>query len=91
MASYELRFKRSVRKDLRAIANADVRRILDCIEALRSQPRPKGCEKLTGAERYRVRVGVYRVVYEIIDQQLIVIVVKVGHRRQVYRQVYRQG
>ena len=85
MASYELRFKRSVRKDLRAIPNADVRRILAFIEALREQPRPEGCEKLTGAARYRVRIGVYRVIYEIIDQQLLVIVVKVGHRRHVYR------
>lgn len=85
MASYELQFKRSVRKDLRAIPNADVRRILLSIEGLQDEPRPPGCEKLTGSERYRIRCGVYRILYEIIDQRLLVIVVKIAQRKQAYR------
>jgi mRNA interferase RelE/StbE len=85
MASYELVFRKSVAKDLRAIPNQDVKRILKRIKALAEDPRPVGCEKLSGQERYRVRQGVYRIVYEIEDERLIVLVVKVGHRREVYR------
>lgn len=85
MASYRLEFRKSVAKDLRPIPKADVRRILARIEALADDPRPPGCEKLSGEERYRVRQGVYRVVYEIQEAVLVVTVVKVGHRRHVYR------
>ncbi len=85
MASYKLVIKQSVARDLRAIPGKDVTRILQRIEALREQPRPPGCEKLSGRERYRVRQGVYRILYEISDNELIVTVVMVGHRRQVYR------
>lgn len=77
-------FKQSVTKDLRAIPNADVRRILDRINTLAENPRGDGCVKLAGQERYRVRQGVYRIVYEIHDDRLVVIVVKVGHRSNVY-------
>ena len=85
MASYELVFKRSVTKDLRAFPKADVKRVLQRIRSLADDPRPPGCEKLSGQERYRVRQGLYRIVYEIDDGILIVLVVKVGHRREVYR------
>ncbi|MES1943505.1 addiction module antitoxin [Salinisphaera sp. PC39] len=85
MASYRLVFRKSVAKDLRPIPNEDVARILRRIEALRDEPRPSGCEKLSGLERYRVRQEVYRIVYEIVDETLVVTVVKVGHRRHVYR------
>ena len=85
MASYELVFKKSVAKDLRALPSADVKRILQRIRALAHDPRPTGCEKLSGQERYRVRQGAYRIVYEIEDSRLVVLVVKVGHRRDVYR------
>jgi mRNA interferase RelE/StbE len=84
MASYRIVFKTSVAKDLRRIPNADVRRILDRIETLAGNPRPDGCVKLSALERYRVRQGVYRIVYEIADTDLIVQVVKVAHRRDVY-------
>lgn len=84
MAKYEIVFKRSVYKDLRPIPNVDVRRILTRIVSLANDPRQAGCEKLSGQERYRVRQGVYRIVYEIADDRLIVTVVKVGHRGQVY-------
>lgn len=85
MASYELIFKKSVTKDLRAFSRQDVRRIMQRIRALAEDPRPAGCEKLSGQERYRVRQGVYRIIYAIEDATLTVLVVKVGHRREVYR------
>lgn len=85
MASYELVFKKSVAKDLRAFPKQDVKRIMQRIRALTDDPRPTGCEKLSGQERYRVRQGSYRIVYEIEDGRLVVLIVKVGHRREVYR------
>ena len=85
MASYELFFKRSVAKDLRRFPKQDVKRILQRIQALADNPRPPGCEKLSGLERYRVRQGAYRIIYEIEDARLVVLVVKVGHRREIYR------
>lgn len=87
MASYELVFKKSVAKDLRAFPNQDVKRIMQRIRSLADDPRPAGCEKLSGQERYRVRQGVYRIVYEIEDDKLTVLIVKVGHRRDVYRDI----
>ncbi|MBK9529264.1 MAG: type II toxin-antitoxin system RelE/ParE family toxin [Acidobacteria bacterium] len=84
MAKYDVVFKRSVYKDLRSIPNADVKRILSSIDTLAADPRPPGCEKLSGQERYRIRQGVYRIIYEIEDDRLIVTVVRVGHRGQVY-------
>ena len=84
MARYEIVFKRSVYKDLKPIPKADVKRILERIDSLADDPRGPGCEKLSGQERYRARQGVYRIVYEIEDDRLIVIVVKVGRRGQVY-------
>ena len=85
MARYELRVKPSVAKDLRGIPKADVKRILKRMEGLRDDPRAPGCEKLSGAELYRVRQGVYRIVYEIHDELIVVEVVRVGHRGEVYR------
>jgi len=84
MASYEVVFKKSVAKDLRSIPKKDVARILKRIEALRDDPRGGGCVKLSAQERYRVRQGVYRIVYEIRENELIVMVVKVDHRSAVY-------
>jgi mRNA interferase RelE/StbE len=85
MGSYELVFKKSVAKDLRSIPKKDVARILKRIEALRGDPRGEGCVKLSAQERYRVRQGVYRIVYEIRENELIVMVVRVGHRSAVYK------
>ena len=85
MASYELLFKKSVTKDLRSIPKKDVARILKTFEALREDPRGEGCVKLSSQERYRVRQGVYRVVYEIHESELVVMVVKVAHRSAVYK------
>lgn len=86
MARYELRFRPSVAKDLRGIPRADVRRILARVEGLRDDPRPPGAEKLSAQERYRVRQGAYRILYTVGDTELIVEVVKIGHRRDVYRE-----
>jgi len=84
MARYKLVFRKSVSKDLRPIPNEHVARILERIEALREDPRPVGSEKLSGRERYRVRQGVYRIIYQVSDEYLIVTVVKVGHRKHIY-------
>lgn len=81
MARYELRFKNSVINDLRALPRSDVAKVLERIDALRDDPRPPGSEKLSAQERYRVRQGSYRILYGIEDQQVVVTVVKVGHRR----------
>lgn len=86
MARHDLRVKPSVATDLRGVPKANVQRILDRIEALRDDPRAPGCEKLAGAgELYRVRLGVYRIVHAIHDEQVIVEVIRVGHRGQAYR------
>lgn len=85
MARYELRVRPSVTKDLRGIPKADVKRILARVEGLRDDPRAPGCEKLSGAEVYRVRQGTYRIVYEIHDEWIVVEVIRVGHRSEVYR------
>lgn len=85
MANYSLAFKKSVAKDLRSIPNQDVKRILNRINSLCENPRAEGCVKLSGQERYRARQGVYRIVYEIQDTELIVLVVKVAHRSEAYK------
>jgi mRNA interferase RelE/StbE len=85
MANYEIQFKKSVAKDLRSIPKNDVREILERIDALAANPRGEGCIKLSGQERYRTRQGVYRIIYEVKDAEIVVVVVKVGHRSQVYK------
>lgn len=85
MARFELLVRPSVAKDLRGLPKADVLRILARMEGLRDDPRAPGCEKLSGAELYRVRQGVYRIVYEIHDERIVVEVIRVGHRSEVYR------
>lgn len=82
---YELRVRPSVAKDLRGLPKADIERILARMETLRDDPRAPGCEKLSGAELYRARQGVYRIVYEIHDACIVVEVIRVGHRSDVYR------
>jgi mRNA interferase RelE/StbE len=85
MARYELVFKKSVARDLRDMPKKDVARILECFDSIVQDPRGPRCEKLSGQDRYRVRQGIYRIIYEIQDDILVVTVVKVGHRREVYR------
>ena len=85
MAEYKIFLRRSVKKDLSSISKNDLKRILEKIKSLAVDPRPTGCEKLSGQEKYRLRQGNYRIVYSIQDYDLTVWVVKVGHRREVYR------
>jgi mRNA interferase RelE/StbE len=85
MAVYKIFFKRSVHKDFNAIPKKDLKRILDRIELLAENPRPPGCEKLTGQQRYRLRQGRYRILYSVQDDELTVWVVKAGHRKDIYR------
>ena len=85
MAKYSLRFKKSVAKDLRNIPKKDIKRILKCVELLRIDPRAVGCIKLSGQERYRVRQGAYRIIYEIQETELVIMVVKVARRSVVYK------
>jgi mRNA interferase RelE/StbE len=85
MAAYKVYFRESVEKDFSVVPKKDLKRILRRIEALAENPRPSGCEKLTGQERYRVRQGRYRIAYSVQDEVLTVWIVKVGHRKDVYR------
>lgn len=85
MAAYKILFKESVEKDFNGIHRDDLKRILQKVEALAENPRPSGCEKLTGQERYRLRQGHYRIIYSIQDNELTVWVVKVGHRKDIYK------
>jgi len=84
MASYNLLLKKPVAKDVRGVPQRDVERILKLIETLANEPRPNGCEKLLDREIYRIRQGRYRILYEILDQELVVLVIKGGSRDPVY-------
>ena len=85
MVSYRVFFKKSVAKDLRGIPKEDVTKILDRIRLLGDNPRPPESEKLTGQERYQIRQGHHRIIYSVQDEEVTVWVVKVGHRKDVYR------
>lgn len=87
MADYRVRIKRSAAKEIEAIGQRrDRQRVVKRIAALADDPRPSGCEKLAGrSDLYRVRVGKYRVLYAIDDAVRVVLVVKVGHRRDVHK------
>ena len=85
MASYRLRIKPSAAKELEALPAKDRKRLVTRVQGLASDPRPPGAEKLSGAEKYRVRQGDYRVLYSIDDAKKVLVIVKFGHRRDVYR------
>ncbi len=85
MGKYNVVLRRSVSKDLYRIPKKDVKRIVKAIGTLTDAPRPPQSKKLSGEEKYRLRCGVYRIIYEIQDEQLIICVVRVRHRRDVYR------
>jgi mRNA interferase RelE/StbE len=85
MAAYSLFLKESVQKDFYGIPKRDLRKILTRIKSLANDPRPSGCEKLTGQDRYRIRQGRYRIVYAVQHEEHTVTVVKVGHRKDIYR------
>jgi len=85
MGKYKIIFKKSVAKDLRVLPKTDIKRILGRVNSLSENPRGEGCKKLSGKENYRIRQGLYRVIYEIKDNLLIVNVIKVAHRSSVYK------
>ena len=85
MANFDLLIKPSAGRTLEDLPRKDRTKISRKIQELARQPRPHGCEKLSGEEKYRIRQGNYRVVYAIDDDQRIVLVVKIGHRKEVYR------
>jgi mRNA interferase RelE/StbE len=85
MAGYKVYFRESVEKDFAGIPRTDLRKIIQRIAALTEDPRPPGCESLTGQERYRLRQGTYRIVYSLQDREDTVSVVKVGHLKDIYR------
>ena len=85
MASYNVLIKPSAVKELEAIPRRDRLRIVTKLRALAGNPRPIGCEKLSGREQYRLRQGRYRIVYSISDPDQTVLIVKIAHRREAYR------
>lgn len=85
MAKYKIEIKRSAFKEIHKLPQSDLKRVLAQIEVLADNPRPMDCQKLSAQEKYRVRVGDYRILYSIEDDVLIVFIVKVAHRREAYR------
>ena len=86
MASFSLQWRSSTRKDLRKLPPREVERVLAEVESLAEEPFPHGSEKLAGTEHtHRIRVGDYRVVYEVFAQSKIVEIQRVRHRKDVYR------
>jgi mRNA interferase RelE/StbE len=83
--NYSLEVKRSASKEIGALPKADCQRVVAKIRLLAGEPRPHGCEKISGAEKYRIRQGDFRILYEIDDSRRVVIIVKVGNRKEVYR------
>jgi len=81
-----MRIKKSAREEIESIATrADRRRLIQCIDSLADNPRPPGASKLSGLERYRIRQGRYCILYTIEDSVLVVHVIKIGDRKNVYR------
>ena len=85
MVYYSIRTGRSAERELRGIPKTDLARILRRILALAADPHPPGCMRLSGAEGWRIRQGDWRVIYRVDDATRAVLIVKVGHRREVYR------
>ena len=85
MANYKIFIKPSAAKELKRLPKKAVLRITSKIESLSKEPRPYGCEKLSAKERYRIQQGNYRIIYSIEDEKLIVYVVRIAHRRSVYK------
>jgi len=84
MVNYKIEIKKSATKEIAKLPKDMLKRILDKIQSLENEPRPSGCKKLSADEKYRIRVGNYRVLYSIEDEKLVIYIVKVGHRKDVY-------
>jgi mRNA interferase RelE/StbE len=88
MASYKIVWKQSARKELRKLPKEAIARIVGLVETLSENPSPSGARKLAGTENtYRVRAGDYRVVYNVVQGVLVVEVIRVGHRKEIYRRL----
>jgi len=86
MASYQIEWRKSTKRDLKAIAPAQVVRIVEAVGKLADEPRPSGCTNLTGSDcACRIRICDYRVIYEIYDGKLLIEVIKAAHRKDIYR------
>ena len=85
MANYKVEIKKSAQKEIENLPSVILKKIVAKIQTLSSEPRPNGSKKLTSDEKYRLRVGDYRILYSIEDDKLIIFVVKVGHRKSVYQ------
>ena len=85
MAKYKLKFAKSVKKDLRKIPNNDVSKILKLIDSLLDDPYPKNVKKLSHNNKFRIRYRNYRILYKIINNELIIYVLKISHRKDVYK------
>ncbi len=85
MAKYSIEVKKSAAKEIERLPRRDLSPILHKIHSLADNPRPHGCEKLSGQNQYRLRCGDYRILYTIEDKVLIVFIIKIGHRKDVYR------
>ena len=83
---YEIAYAQSALKSLRRLDRAIARRILQAVDLLAEDPRPPGCKQLKGgAGEMRIRIGDYRVIYDVVDEELVILVLRVAHRREVYR------
>lgn len=85
MVNYRIKIKKSAQKEISNLPKKDIAKIVKAIQCLARNPRGPNCKKLSNQERYRLRVGRYRVLYEIEDELLIIVIVKVAHRKEVYR------
>ena len=85
MENYNIDIKKSATKEIAKLPKPHLVRIIEKIQSLATNPRPEGCKKLSADEKYRIRVGNYRILYTIEDHQLLIYVVKIGHRKDVYR------
>jgi len=86
MAEYSIEVSATAERQIRKLSDADQRRVIDVIKQLGVKPRPRGCRKLQGYDDiYRVRTGVFRILYSVEDKCLVVLILKVGHRKWIYR------
>lgn len=85
MAKYNIEIKKSAAKEIKKLPAKNINGVIKILDELAGNPRPEGCLKLSNNEKYRIRFGVYRLLYEIYDDRLLIIVVKVAHRKDVYR------
>ncbi len=86
MTCYKVQLKKSAEKALFKLPNSVIKKVIDLLTELEKDPRPSGCKKLTGSNNtYRIRTGNYRIIYSIFDDVLVIDVIKIGHRKEIYK------